>query len=423
MRSRPRKAPARSCAKGARFLPAESGYSAGGCAPDEVASTPSPLAPDPAGGAPETEPKSAVPQDIQQSLPGVDEIVALLTPSSDDGSAPDLRLHCMHVEAAVDAKRAEIFVEALLGYLESVPDAFEELEAAVVLWLAHPKALARRNVALAVDARRLAAVYERRGDVARAQALLEQLVARHPDDKALAHELASLMQRSGNADRLVERYMRSAEEAIREGRRQDAVTWLREVLAVDRSRRDVARMIRDLQFEAADKRRAWRRRMRVTGLLLFLASLVLGAIWRESWLQRRYSAIPAVEENDVPGLRDRLEQIDHLIASNPLWMGAFRASGERAELRVAIAKHESRLLREEMASEADLRRRIDEAESNYVRARDAVDEGDMPTALKHYLHALAVAPADWYARERTQADVQAIRAWLERNAKSQEPPR
>lgn len=364
-----------------------------------------------------------MPQDISQDKPGVDDIVALLTPSSSDGSAPDLRAHCVHVEGAVDAKRAEVFVDALLEYLESVPDAFEELEAVVVLWLAQPKALARRGEALGAAARRLATAYERRGDAVRAQALLEQLAARNPGDKALAHELASLMQRSGNTDRLVERYLRSAEEAIREGRRHDAVTWMREVLAVDRSRRDVARMIRDLQFEEADKRRAWRRRMRVTGLLMVLAALVLGGIWRESWLQQRYAAIASVEENDLPGLRDRLAQIDYLIASSPLWMGAFQASGERAELRAAIAKHESRLLREQMAAEAELRRRIDEAESDYVRARDAVDEGDLQAALRHYQQALAVAPADWYARERTDADVKAIRAWLEQDAESKESPR
>lgn len=364
-----------------------------------------------------------MPQDISQDQPGVDEIVALLTPPSSDGSAPDLRAHCLHVEGAVDGKRAEGLAGSLLDYLESVPDAFEELEGAVVLWLAHPKALARRGAEFLRLARRLATTYERRGDVARAQALLEQLVARHPADKGLAHELSSLMQRCGNTDRLVERYLKSAEEAIREGRRNDAVTWLREVLAVDRSRRDVARMIRDLQFEQSDKRRAWRRRMRLSGLVLLLAGAVLGALWRESWLQQRYAAIPPVEESDLPGLRDRLEEIDHLIASNPLWMGAFQASGERAELRVAIAKHESRLLREQMAAEAELRRRIDEAESNYVRARDAVDEGDLQSALAHFQHALAVAPEDWIARERTEADVKAIRAWLGQGAQPEDKPR
>lgn len=378
--------------------------------------TPSP-APGPRRGAAVTGP-SAVPQDTRQDRPGVDEIVALLTLSTSDGSAPDLRAHCKHAEVAVDAKRAEACAEGLLEYLESVPDAFEELEAAVVLWLSHPKALARHADALSAAARRLATVYERRGDVPRAQALLEQLAARNPGDKSLDHELASLMQRTGNADRLVERYLKSAEEAIRAGRRQDAVTWLREVLAVDRSRRDVARMIRDLQFEAADKRRAWRRRVRAAAMTLVLVGLVLGGVWRESWLQRRYDAIPPAEENDLPALRTRLEEIDHLVAANPLWWGAFRASGERAELRVAIAKHESRMLREQLAAEAELARRLDEAESSYVRAREAVDEGDLRAALQHYTQALAVAPPDWPERERTEADVQAIREWLEQ---SQEP--
>lgn len=382
-----------------------------------------PPCPGPQWEAAETELWPAVPKDTSQEQQGVDDIVALLQPSTHDGSAPDLRAHCMHVEGVVDGKRAETYAAALLDYLESVPDSFEELEGVVLLWLAHPKALARRGEDPVRLGRRLATAYERRSDPARAQALLEQLSARNPADKALAHELSSLMQRCGNTDRLVERYLKSAEEAIREGRRHDAVTWLREVLAVDRSRRDVARMIRDLQFEQSETRRAWRRRMRLTGLILLVGALVLGALWRESWLQNRYAAIPQVDESDLPGLRERLGQIDYLIASNPLWMGAFQASGERAELRVAIAKHESRLLREQLAADAELRRRIDDAESNYVRARDAVDEGDLQAALRHFLQALAVAPDDWLARERTEADVQAIRAWLEQGAKPQEKPR
>ena len=88
-----------------------------------------------------------------------------------------------------------------------------------------------------------ATLLERHGDVDNAQTLLELLTARDPDDKELDHGLASLMQRTGNADRLIERYLSRSEDAAREGRRRDAITWLREVLSIDRSRRDVARML------------------------------------------------------------------------------------------------------------------------------------------------------------------------------------
>jgi hypothetical protein len=70
-----------------------------------------------------------------------------------------------------------------------------------------------------------------------------------------------------------------------------------------------------------------------------------------------------------------------------------------------------------------VRRRIDEAESCYVRAREAAAEGDLRAALAHYTQALAAAPADWYARERTEADVQAIRAYLEKAETPKESPR
>ena len=58
-----------------------------------------------------------------------------------------------------------------------------------------------------------------------------------------------------------------------------------------------------------------------------------------------------------------------------------------------------------------------------MRARDAVDEGDLHAALQHYTQALAVAPPDWPERARTEADVKAIRAWLEQGKESKESPR
>jgi tetratricopeptide (TPR) repeat protein len=359
-----------------------------------------------------------VPQTTKTDQPSISDIVALLAADSAEGAPKDLRAHSTHAGEVIDGKRAAQFADVLIEFLATAPDAVEELEALVVLWLAHPKALSGQATSMSTEARRLATLYERGGEVERAQSLLEMLAARDPDDKAIDHDLASLMQRTGNADRLVERYLRRSEEAMREGRRRDAVTWLREVLSIDRSRRDVARMIRDLQYEESDKRRAWRRRVRVSSLLIVLLAVVLGAVWRESWMQQQYASIPAPVEDDLPGMQARLAAVDELIASSPLWLGAFQASRDRADLRVQIAKLESRQLQAEMAAEAELRRRLDEAESNHVRGRMAIEQGDFRAGIGFYRSALSVAPADWEHRSRLEADVVAVESWLSANPNS-----
>ena len=338
-----------------------------------------------------------------QALDGA-ALLSSLSQSGGEGGDQDLWQQVERAAQDLDTRRAELVCEALLAHLAEQPEALRELRALVVLGLAHPKALASRRGFLAQEGRRLAGLLEARGETAEAQALLEMLARVHPDDRRLDHELASLMQRSGNADRLVERYMHRAEEALAEGRRDEAVQWLREVLSVDRSRRDAARMIRDLQYEVAARRRAWRRRVRLAGLVLFLGAVVAVVVWREAWIDEQYKSLPPTIEGSAESYRARLAGIDTLIERNPLWLSAFRASEERAELRAVITRLESVQMRESIESRLEKERRREEAESLRLRYRLAVERGAIEEALAFLDEALEVAPLDWEKRERLEAD-------------------
>jgi tetratricopeptide (TPR) repeat protein len=350
-----------------------------------------------------------VAQTSQHSEP-LDGAALLSSLSSEVGSAGehDLWQEVERAAKELDPRRAELVCEALLTHLSEQPEAMRELRALVVLGLAHPKALAGRQSFLIQEGRRLAGLLESRGESGEAQALLEMLSRLHPEDRKLDHELASLMQRSGNADRLVERYMHRAEEALAAGQRAQAIQCLREVLAVDRNRRDAARMIRDLQYESAAKRRTLRRRARMLGLFLLLSGAVTFAVWREIGINEMYDSLSPASPDNIEALRARLLGIDAIIEGNPLWVGAFRASHERAELRTRITQLESLEMSDRIQREADLGRKLDEAESHRIRYRLAVEEGDMDGALEHLRAALEAAPSDWEFRPRLEADLDAL---------------
>jgi len=351
-----------------------------------------------------------VPQTSQHSEPL--DGAELLSSLGEEGAAGDHDLW-QEVERAakeLDPRRAELVCEALLTHLSEQPEAMRELRALVVLGLAHPKALAGRQSFLIQEGRRLAGLLEGRGESGEAQALLEMLSRLHPEDRKLDHELASLMQRSGNADRLVERYMHRAEEALAAGQREQAIQCLREVLAVDRNRRDAARMIRDLQYESAAKRRTLRRRARMLGLFLLLSGTVAYAVWREIGINETYDSLSPASPDNIESLRARLQGIDAIIEGNPLWVGAFHASHERAQLRTRITQLESIEMSDRIEREADLGRKLDEAESHRIRYRQAVEEGDMDAALEHLHAALDAAPSDWEFRPRLEADLAALQS-------------
>lgn len=352
----------------------------------------------------------------------LDGAALLLSLSGEGGKAgaSDLWSQVERASHDIDERRAKPVCEALATHLAAQPEAQRELRAFVVLGLAHPRALAGREDVLIREGRRLAGFLEGRGETAEAQALLELLSRVRPEDRKLDHELASLMQRSGNSDRLVERYMHRAEEALAGGRRDEAIQWLREVLSVDRSRRDAARMIRDLQYEAAAKRRSLRRRVRLTGLLFLLAAGIAVAVWRESWLNEQYQSLPPAVEGSTESLETRLAAIDSIIDRNPLWLGAFRASQERSELRASITRLEAADARARMAAEAELARQRDEAESLRLRYRLAVEQGEIDAALGYLQRVLEAAPPDWEERPRLEADLEALEQLLGLGRRTQE---
>jgi tetratricopeptide (TPR) repeat protein len=332
----------------------------------------------------------------------------------DDAAPPELE---GHLRARVEAVRSmpSKQVEEVLATIAA--DAGEDaasdvLSAALVLCLAHPRQAAGQKLNAAACGRRLAGAFEREENVDSAFAALRVVSAAAPGNAGIERAYASLMRRQGMVQELVDRYLARAQHLLDEGEQQEAIPWLREVLLLDRSRKDVARMIRDLRFDEVESKRARRRRVRVAGVALALSLAVSLGVLRERNVRRQFEVIPAAMHGDLPALQTRLGAIERFVGANPVWHGALGALQERSELRVEIER-----LQEEAAARLELeesaRRRQDSmADSACIMARHAAERGDFAAALEEFRHALELASESWPHTERTRRDVEALEEHL-----------
>jgi tetratricopeptide (TPR) repeat protein len=319
----------------------------------------------------------------------------------------------------MDSATADACIEVLAAAADGKDDVdVEVLLALTILGFGQPDSAARQGVTPLGYGRRLAACKEREGDPDSALALIEKLRELSPAHGALERDYESTLRRMGMVHDLAQRYFRRAQFLLQEGKKEEAVGWLREVLLLDKSRKDVARMIRDLRLE---KDQVGKRPLTVSpGLVLvLLVPLALTAlVMREKSLRERYLELPPAAQGDLTSMRERLGAVETFLSDHRVWHGSLMVLSERSDLRIEIDKLE---LNEERRREADLRSEIDRRETVELlreRGRMAVNRGDYESALADFQEALELAPPDWEHRERVSRDVAAIIDYLA----AEEPP-
>lgn len=348
-----------------------------------------------------------------EERPLVDDVVEALTgPGGEETVDLDLLEQMERAAEEVDRRTASAFAKALVDSLSEDPGDTRRLEALLILGLAHPRILERYQVSLAAEGRRLCVLLENDGELERARSLLELLVSHLPDDRTLQQDLSSMMRRTGDVDELIDRCLQRADEAVRTGRPMDAIPWLQEILLHDQTRRDVARMIRDLRYQEMANRARIKRRNRLA-LLLVVVSTTLSALFvREHHISGEYEALPPLSSDDTGTLDARLAGIDTLIADNRFWLGMFSVYEERSELQRQKDRIEAKLAEEERTRIQRIGQRQAMAEAARLRGLDFVDQGDYRTALGHLKRSLDLSTSDWGQRERVTADVAAIEKLL-----------
>jgi tetratricopeptide (TPR) repeat protein len=288
----------------------------------------------------------------------------------------------------------------------------EVLEALIIVGLAHPVLASRMSVVPVNTGRRLAVRLERRGEIDRTLALLEVLLAHFPGQDTLERDLAAVMRRQGMVQNLVERYFERAQRLIREGRHQEAIGWLREVLQLDRSRKDAARLIRDLRFRANSsvRHRSVRWKVVVSALALSVGLSFLAL--REIRLREKFKSIPQAAGENLGSLRRRLGDLEEFFERYPVWHGAFAVVSERSKLRVAVERLEAQERAAKDAQEARERERVEGAQLARNRGKMKAGSGDIAAALAEFELALQLGGPDWPQRQEVEKDVAAMRAYL-----------
>ena len=354
----------------------------------------------------------------------VEDVVSALTGGSgEQPPAPgvghsDLRTQLERAAAEFDKRTADAFGRALLDSLTEDPGNLRQLEALIILGLAHPDVLERHRISLAVEGRRLAVLLERAEEVERARSVLELLSGHMPGERTIDYELAGILRRSGNTDELVERYLRRAERAVAEGNVSEAIPWLQEVLLLDRTRRDVARMIRDLRYQAADRQTKRRQRNRLLAVVVLISAGATAIVGREARIHREYNELPAVVEGELTTLQQRRQGLERMIGDHRLWVGLLSATAERDELTQQIAECERESARRLRTQEAEALRRRELAEVARNRGLRHSELGEFLLALTEFERARELAGEDWESRAQVEADVAALRNWKAEGAKA-----
>jgi tetratricopeptide (TPR) repeat protein len=289
----------------------------------------------------------------------------------------------------------------------------EILEAVLIASIARPELANPRGLTAIPVGRHLAAYHEKAGNSDRAMATLELLVEVFPGHKALERDLAGLMRRQGMVTELVERYLQRSKQLLKQRRTSEAIGWMREALKLDRSRKDVARTIRDLRYKEIDKVAVKRSRRRVAIVTLTVSLLLATAVLREVRLAEEFRTLPEASAGDVVGMRERLAALETFMSRHPIWHGSLDVITERTALRLET---ERIVESQELAAarrEQDEDRRLEDAQLAYKRGTLLAHDGHYAAALEELRHSLELAPPQWEEREDVQRDIDAISAYLE----------
>jgi tetratricopeptide (TPR) repeat protein len=347
----------------------------------------------------------------------VDDVVTALTGVVGMGrgnAATLLKDQMQRAAEEFDRRTAEAFARALLESLCTDQLDLRRLEALLILGLAHPTILEKHRISLHTEGQRLATMLQNQGQHERARVLLETIELRGPDEEKRFIDFSKEQQRSkpSNADELIERYLRKADECASHGRSSEAIHWLQEVVLLDRNRRDVARMIRDLRYQEKERRVRNARRVKLGGLLLVLAGAAAGLVWREQSISERYQSIPLANEGDASAMRLRLEEIHALVAENRVWFGMAEPLREESRLSKALGALESTALQTKHEAALERSRELEVRDGAYSRGMVLAEQGKFEAALADLKHALELSPPGWEHEATVRANVLAIENWL-----------
>jgi hypothetical protein len=208
-------------------------------------------------------------------------------------------------------------------------------------------------------------------------------------------------------------FLARADKCAASGKTHEAIGWLQEVVALDRNRRDVVRMIRDLRWEENERKARNQKRAKAAGVFLLLCGLAYGVYWREQHIEALYTDIPAAK-GDLASMRQRLDAVETLISSNYVWIGMSAVVREQDRLHRQVAAAEAKQAEDEHEAAVARAQKSEEAKASLSRGMLLAQQGHFEEALVDLRHALETAEPAWPERKQVEANVAAIEAWLKK---------
>jgi tetratricopeptide (TPR) repeat protein len=365
----------------------------------------------------------------------VEDVVTALTGPVDasGNSTTALRDQMRRATDEFDQRTAEAFARSLLDALCADEIDVRRLEALLILGLAHPTILQRHRISLRTEGKRLATMLEHQGQAERARILMETIEQNAPEESFVVEAEASPLKPApidpskakapakgksvgaelANPEEQVAEYLRRADKCAESGRTNEAIRWLQEVVALDRNRRDVVRMIRDLRWGENERKAKNSKRFKLALLGLVLCGMAYGVYWREGHIGEQYRAIPQASQ-EVSSLRERLDAIDALLASNYVWAGMGPVLREQQRLHRQIAAVEAKAAEAKHLAAVAAAQKSEEAQAALSRGMLLAQQGHFEEALIDLRHALEIADPSWPDRKQVEANVVAIEAWLKK---------
>jgi len=185
------------------------------------------------------------------------------------------------------------------------------------------------------------------------------------------------------------------------------------VLQLDPTRKDAARLMRDLRFR---KGTAGKNRRRGShGYLIVTLALSVGLSYlglREFRVREEFRALPSAAAGNSAALHRRLNDLEQFVERHPLWHGALAVLAERAELRVQMAVLDEQARAAQEAVERAQHERLESAELCRQRGLMLAQGGDLRGAVAALREALDYGGPRWNERERVARDLSDLEASL-----------
>lgn len=353
----------------------------------------------------------------------VEDVVTALTGEVAPGpnARAALRDRMQRATQEFDERTAEAFARALFESLSENPTDVRQLEALVILGLAHPQVLERFRISLDKEGERLGFLLERAGATERAESLRELLADRLTvEEVTTAAPVANV---KSDPSGLIERYLRQADEAANAGRTREAIACLEEVRALDPRRRDVVRLIRDLRARRRVRKWQFLRAAKVLGLLGLVGLAGYGVYWRELHVRELYGALPVLAGDDAAAVRARIGAIENFIAEQHAWFAMPDALAEQRALEERLRRLTARSDAIAAEQRKQLADQVIEAEAARDRGLLFAKQGKFVEAVGDFELALKLAPRAWEHERRVRTDLDAIRAFLAQRDPAEERSR